>query len=86
MRITCPHCGPRGIAEFTCFGNAPGRRPADDAPVAEWVDWVYFPPNPRGPVTELWQHVMGCRAWLRVTRDTATHAITEVAPAAAALR
>ena len=78
MRITCPHCGSRGSEEFTCHGNAPGPRPADGAPVAEWVGFVYFPPNPRGPVAELWQHVQGCRAWLVVTRDTATHDVLAV--------
>lgn len=86
MRITCPHCGPRGIAEFTCLGNAPGQRPAEDALTAAWVDWVYYPVNPRGPVDELWQHVLGCRAWLLVTRDTASHEIASVRLASEAER
>jgi methylglutamate dehydrogenase subunit B len=78
MRITCPYCGSRGIAEFTCQGNTPPPRPADTAPEAAWVDFVYVRDNPRGPVSELWQHVQGCRAWLVVTRDTASHAVLEV--------
>jgi sarcosine oxidase subunit delta len=29
-------------------------------------------------VDELWQHVLGCRAWLLVTRDTRSHAVLKV--------
>jgi heterotetrameric sarcosine oxidase delta subunit len=86
MRITCPHCGSRGSEEFTCHGNAPPRRPADDAPVADWVTFVYLPDNPRGRVTELWQHVQGCRAWLAVTRDTVSHDVSDVRLASEARR
>jgi len=78
MRITCPHCGSRGINEFTCLGNAPPPRPADAAPEAAWVDFVYVRDNPAGPVRELWQHVQGCRSWLVVSRDTTTHAVLAV--------
>ena len=78
MRITCPHCGSRDIAEFSCFGNTPDARPADDAPASDWVAFAYERDNPKGPVTELWQHVLGCRSWLVVTRDTTTHDITAV--------
>ena len=51
------------------------RRPADDAPLADWVDHVYLRDNPRGPHREYWHHVHGCRAYVTVERDTATHAI-----------
>ncbi len=78
MRITCPHCGPRDSAEFTCFGNTPDARPADNALASDWVAFAYHRDNPKGPVTELWQHVLGCRIWLVVTRDTATHDVTAV--------
>jgi sarcosine oxidase subunit delta len=78
MRITCPLCGSRGSEEFTCQGNAPPPRPADDAPEAAWVEFVYVHANPAGPVAELWQHLLGCRSWLLVTRDTRTHAILNV--------
>jgi methylglutamate dehydrogenase subunit B len=78
MRITCPYCGSRGSEEFTCLGNTPPPRPADDAPASAWVDFVYVHDNPRGPVSELWQHVQGCRTWLVVTRDTRTHAVIDV--------
>ena len=86
MRITCPHCGSRGSEEFACQGNAPPPRPADDAPTAAWVDFVYMHDNPAGPVDELWQHVLGCRAWLLVTRDTRNHAVMRVRLAREAAR
>ena len=78
MRITCPHCGSRGIEEFTCLGNTPPPRPADDAAATAWAEFVYLRANPRGPVSELWQHVLGCRTWLVVRRDTATHDVASV--------
>jgi sarcosine oxidase subunit delta len=34
--------------------------------------------NPAGPHREFWQHVMGCRQWLVVERDTRTHTIASV--------
>ncbi len=37
--------------------------------------------NVRGPQTETWQHVNGCRMWLLVERDTMTHEIHSVRPA-----
>jgi len=47
----------------------------DDAPLADWVDYIYLRDNPRGPHREYWHHVHGCRAYVTVERDTATHAI-----------
>ena len=32
-------------------------------------------PNPRGPHREYWHHANGCRAYVVVERDTATHAV-----------
>ena len=29
----------------------------------------------RGKHIELWQHISGCRQWIKVERDTATHEI-----------
>lgn len=61
MRIPCPHCGERDVAEFLCRGEV-----ADD---------VHLRTNPIGPLAEHWYHAQGCRRWLVVTRDTRTHAI-----------
>lgn len=73
MRIRCPHCGERDSREFSYLGDAAPRRP-DGADEAAMVAYAYPRANPAGPLEELWQHTP-CRTWLRVTRDTRTHAI-----------
>jgi heterotetrameric sarcosine oxidase delta subunit len=78
MRIVCPICGERGLAEFAYGGDATVRRPSLDAPVEAWQAAVYDRENPRAIHAEFWHHALGCRAWLRVERDTATHRITSV--------
>jgi sarcosine oxidase subunit delta len=85
MRITCCYCGPRSSFEFAYRGDATVLRPdadplraLDDRARQSWIDYVYLRGNPAGHHRELWQHIAGCRAWLVVTRDTATHAISGV--------
>lgn len=78
MLIDCPVCGRRALAEFTYGGDASVVRPALDAPAEAWFEAVYLRANPRGPHLEYWHHVSGCRHWLIVERDTATHAIHAV--------
>jgi sarcosine oxidase subunit delta len=75
MRLICPFCGERGIEEFTYRGDATLARPATDAEQAAWVDYVYMRNNPAGPHSELWYHASACRQFLKVERDTRTHAI-----------
>jgi heterotetrameric sarcosine oxidase delta subunit len=77
MRIKCPYCGERDAQEFTYRGAAGLKRPD---PVGEnaqeaFSDYVYLRDNPAGPLSELWYHRAGCRAWLVVERDTRTHEI-----------
>ena len=79
MRLRCPWCGPRPLDEFTYLGDATVTRPGDDAAPEAWVDYVYLRENPAGAHQEYWHHQVGCRSWLRVTRDTTTHEIAEVA-------
>ncbi|MBL6454271.1 sarcosine oxidase subunit delta [Belnapia sp. T6] len=81
MRIPCPHCGPRDEAEFAYRGDATKQRPAPDAGIEAFHDYVYLRANPRGWHEEWWQHAAGCRAWLRVRRHTVTHEIAAVTPA-----
>lgn len=50
-------------------------RPAADAGADAWHDYVYLRDNPRGAYDEYWHHTSGCRRWLVVSRDTATHEI-----------
>lgn len=81
MRIDCPHCGERGVEEFSYLGDAAPRRPHADAPLEAWAGYVYLRDNPAGLHRELWYHAAGCHAWLVVERDTRTHRIHSVAPA-----
>jgi methylglutamate dehydrogenase subunit B len=80
MRIECPFCGERDSGEFVTAGDASVRRPNPDAPDAQarFVEAVYIRENPAGRHEELWYHGSGCRSWLKVTRDTRTHAIFTV--------
>jgi sarcosine oxidase subunit delta len=75
MRLTCPFCGDRGIEEFAHMGDATLTRPAQDAPQSDWIDYVYMRNNPAGAHSEIWYHASACRQFLRVERDTRTHAI-----------
>ena len=80
LLIPCPWCGPRNQIEFTYGGDATVRRPAEDAPVPAWMDYVYARDNPCGLHDELWLHSAGCRSWIKVRRDTRTHAILAGVP------
>ena len=78
LRIPCPFCGPRDHSEFSYGGDATVEYPALDASTDEWYEAVFLRDDPRGPHTELWHHVGGCRSFLVVERNTLTHEITSV--------
>ena len=78
MRLACPHCGIRSIEEFVQLGAAALQRPAAEAALEAWIDYVYLRDNPDGTHEELFQHLGGCRAMLAVRRDTRTHAVQAV--------
>ena len=80
--IPCPHCGQRPKEEFTIKGAAL-TRPSADASQKTWFDYVYLRNNPNGAYQEYWHHTSGCRRWLVVSRDTATHDVDDVRDAAA---
>lgn len=75
LRIACPHCGPRDEAEFRYRGDAGVARPPADAAAQAFLDYVYLRQNPAGWHMEWWQHAAGCRAVLKLRRNTLTHAI-----------
>ena len=79
--IPCPHCDPRDEAEFT-YGGARRHFPALNGQTTpdDWQAALYHPPNPRGPLAELWYHASGCERWIEVTRHTATHDISHSGP------
>ena len=41
----------------------------------DWDNFVYNRKSLRGKHLELWQHLSGCRQWIKVERDTSTHEI-----------
>ncbi|WP_048646496.1 sarcosine oxidase subunit delta [Nitratireductor soli] len=85
MLISCPHCGPRDLAEFSYQGDATRTRPEPaSTDTKAWHDYVYTRPNPAGPHHEYWQHAGGCRAHLLIVRDTLSHEIHSVALARSA--
>lgn len=83
--IHCPHCGACDAGEFSYGGDASRTSPALDAAQEVWFEHVYLRSNPRGEHEEFWQHVHGCRQWLRVRRNTLTHTISASGPASQAL-
>jgi methylglutamate dehydrogenase subunit B len=76
MMIPCPCCGDRDVSEFRYGGDASKQRPAHGTgDLATWHDHVFLFHNPKGPHTEYWQHVLGCRRWFKLARNTATNEI-----------
>mgnify|MGYP001260354787 FL=1 len=78
IRIPCPFCGERDHSEFSYGGDGSIDYPALDASAEAWHDAVFLRENICGVQVETWQHVQGCRMWLRVMRDTMTHEIYSV--------
>ena len=77
LRLTCPLCGTRDHTEFRYGGDASKVRPSpgETSPEA-WHEHVFIFDNPKGAHREHWQHVLGCRHWMVVERDTVTNAIS----------
>ena len=79
MRINCPHCGLRDVAEFSYTGDANRVRPEPaSTDMHAWNDYVFNRVNTRGRHREFWQHNHGCRAHLIVERDVVSHEIFSV--------
>ena len=85
IRIDCPFCGLRDEVEFTYRGDAGVSRPAAEAPIEAFYDYVYTRKNPRGWHLEWWHHAGGCRQFLKVLRHTMTHEVRAVGIATATL-
>ena len=76
MRIPCPHCGERDVSEFRYGSDASKTRPAhDNTDFKAWSDYVFLFEDPKGPHVEYWHHVLGCRQWFKLKRNTATNEI-----------
>jgi sarcosine oxidase subunit delta len=79
QQITCPYCGPRAQTEFEyyCDATAIDSRFADET-ADEALERVFVRDDFIGFHNEIWQHVLGCRAWIRVERHNRTHEIRRV--------
>ena len=68
LYINCPHCGMRSQNEFSYGGDASVKRPELNREVSdqEWDNFVYNRKSLRGKHLELWQHISGCRQWIKV--------------------
>ena len=77
LHIKCPYCGMRSQNEFSYGGDASVKRPEINKEISDqdWDNFVYNRKSLRGKHLELWQHISGCRQWIKVERDTATHQI-----------
>ena len=76
LRICCPVCGERDYTEFRYGGDASKARPPHGTGSSkEWHDYVFVFENRKGAHREFWQHVLGCRQWLVLERDTASNAV-----------
>jgi heterotetrameric sarcosine oxidase delta subunit len=82
LRIRCPWCGERDESEFRYRGDASRPRPAADAGLAAFCDYVYQRDNPQGWHLEWWLHVGGCRTLLKIERHTLSHEIRWIGAAA----
>ena len=70
LRVPCPNCGWRPWTEFAWGGEL---RPLGAADPDEDFARVFLPENAAGLQDERWYHLLGCRRWITVTRDTTTN-------------
>ena len=70
LHIKCPHCGMRSQNEFSYGGDATIKRPELGKEISDqdWDNFVYNRKSLRGKHWELWQHLSGCRQWIKVQR------------------
>jgi heterotetrameric sarcosine oxidase delta subunit len=72
--LTCPHCGPRDVAEFHFRGEVT-QRPSERPTLEELSRYVYLRRNVAGVQREWWYHRHGCEAWFLADRDTRTNEV-----------
>jgi len=75
--LSCPHCGPRDVNEFTYAGEVT-TRPSGTPELRTLTDYVYFRRNVAGVQREWWYHRFGCEIWFLAERDTRTNEVIQV--------
>jgi sarcosine oxidase subunit delta len=69
--LDCPFCGPRPLGEFVFRKTLPNV-------AGEAFARIYLRHDSATESVEEWQHLGGCRGWLRVRRNPSTGMILEV--------
>ena len=79
LLIPCPYCGDRPEIEFRGGGEAHVARPPDPSSVSDevWAEFLFYRSNPKGMMTERWNHAHGCQRWFNALRDTVSDHILE---------
>jgi len=72
-RLDCPFCGARELHEFRFHKSLPAPQAA-----ATQYQRVYERVGSLTHSEEHWQHLLGCRAWLRVSRNPSNGDVLEV--------
>jgi sarcosine oxidase, subunit delta len=80
IRVPCPWCGSRSVAECVHHGEPAARPEVETATPPAWRGYLYLEANPCGWVTERWFHRAGCRRFFTVERHTLTNEIRTGAP------
>ena len=70
-RLACPFCGPRELEEFVFH------KTLSEVGASAYAA-VYERANRMHDSLEHWQHLHGCRAWLRVRRNPSTGEVRDV--------
>jgi heterotetrameric sarcosine oxidase delta subunit len=70
LRVACPFCGERPVAEFSFGGEL---RDVSSPDPASDFDRVYLRDNVAGLQQERWYHAAGCKRWVTLSRDTTSN-------------
>ena len=74
LLVACPSCGERPFSEYAFGGEL--RDVSSPDPAADFAR-VYLRNNAAGVQEERWFHLLGCRRWVTLTRDTITNRFVE---------
>ena len=74
LLVACPTCGERPFSEFSFGGEL--RDVSSPNPAADFAR-VYLRDNTAGVQEERWFHLLGCRRWVTLRRDTVANRFIE---------
>lgn len=75
IRLNCPNCGPRNVAEFRYGGEVQARPEPQESDPQRWTSYLYLRRNPLGELREWWYHRAGCGRWFIAERHTKLHQV-----------